>query len=87
MQVNTAARSRMLNYLMNIEPDCDDYKETGKPLKTNFDYVQRIVKFNSSSINPDSFNCKSSDINALLMEYIESWENFGGEYFSISLNK
>lgn len=76
-----------LNYLMNIEPDCDDYKETVKALKDNFDYVQRIVKFNSSSINPDSFNCKSSDINALLMEYIESWENFGGEYFSISLNK
>lgn len=63
-----------LNYLMNIEPDCDDYKETVKALKDNFDYVQRIVKFNSSSINPDSFNCKSSDINALLMEYIESWK-------------
>lgn len=75
-----------LNYLMNIEPDCDDYKETVKALKDNFDYMQRIVKFNSSSINPASFNRKSLDIYALLMEYIESWENFGGEYFSISLN-
>ena len=76
-----------LNYLLNIEPDSEDYKETVKSLKDNFDYMQRIVKFNSSSINPASFNRKSIDIYDLLTEYIESWNNFGGEYFSISLKK
>ena len=76
--------SSIISCLEAITPENYNYSCMIKQLKDNFEYMNRIIRYSSSSIEDNKFNSKDCKITDLINEYLESWKNYGGYCFRIS---
>ena len=78
--------NNIITRLERIKPDSDGYQYTLKQLQDNIDYIFRLIHFNSASISSETFNMKEQSFPEFLDAYVSSWNNYGGNYFSLSVN-
>lgn len=71
--------------LENISPSDPTYLSVVKALKDNVEYLNRTIEFASTNISATSFNIRSLNLSEFLENYVNSWKNYGGNYFEISL--
>ena len=51
----------------------------------NVEYMKRVIRFSNATITPEMLSMKKNDIDAFIKSYRDSWLNFSGQYFSLSL--
>lgn len=77
--------NNILARLEKIKPDNNNYLPTLKQLQDNVDYIFRLIHFNSASISSEAFNLKEQSLTDYLNDYVLSWNNYGGNYFDLSV--
>ena len=77
--------SKIIARLEKATPSSDNYQHLVKSMKDNVEYMNRIIKYNSASIDSESFNVKEGDIIEFVNGYVDAWNNYGGEYFELSI--
>lgn len=77
--------SKIITRLENATPLSDNYPHLVKSLKDNVEYMNRIIHYNSARIESESFNIKDNDILEFINSYVDGWNNYGGEYFELSI--
>lgn len=66
-------------------PGSDKYQEMVKSLKDNVSYMSRIIHYNNVEFAHESFNLKQADFIHFIRSYADAWNNYGGNYFTLSL--
>lgn len=56
-----------------------------KGLKDNVEYLKRVIQYDNANISSKDFNLKEQDIEKFIKDYCNSWINYSGNYFSLSL--
>jgi len=77
--------SKIITRLENATPSSENYQHLVKSMKDNVEYMNRIIHYNNASIDPKSFNIKGGDIVTFINNYVDAWNNYGGEYFELSV--
>lgn len=77
--------SKIINRLENATPSSDNYQHLVKSIKDNVEYMNRIIHYNNARIESESFNIKEGDILEFINSYVDAWNNYGGEYFELSI--
>ena len=77
--------SKIIARLEKATPSSENYQDLVKSVKDNIEYMNRIIKYNSASIDTESFNMKEGDIIKFIKGYVDAWTNYGGEYFTLSI--
>lgn len=75
----------IISRLERISPSDPSYLSVVKSLKDNVEYLNRLIEFSNTNISTMSFNIKECNLENLLNEYVNSWRNYGGNYFAVSL--
>ena len=75
--------SKIITRLENATPSSDNYQHLVKSIKDNVEYMNRIIHYNNASIDSESFNIKDGDIATFIHNYVDAWNNYGGEYFEL----
>lgn len=70
---------------MNISQS-KDCSKLFKELKDNVDYMNRIIKYSYAKINEKDLHLKKNDIIDFIKNYCNSWNNYSGNYFDLSLD-
>ena len=71
--------------LGKISSEDDVLKSLVKELKDNVDYLKRVIRYDNASISAEEFSFKEQDMEAFIQSYCESWKNYSGKYFKLSL--
>lgn len=77
--------SKIITRLENATPSSENYHHLVKSIKDNVEYMNRIIHYNNASIDSESFNMKDGDIVTFINNYVDAWNNYGGEYFELSV--
>ena len=77
--------NNIISRLEKINPESPNYKVEVKALRDNVDYLNRVIRYSYEQISQESFNMKDGNITDFMLEYSEGWKNYGGNYFSLSL--
>ena len=77
---------KIISKLEKATPASDNYTEIVKSLKDNVEYMNRVIQYNSTSIEEESFNLKEGNFIEFIQDYADGWKNYGGPYFELSLN-
>lgn len=77
--------SKIITRLENATPSSENYHHLVKSIKDNVEYMNRIIHYNNASIDSESFNMKDGDIATFINNYVDAWNNYGGEYFELSV--
>ncbi len=77
--------NNIISRLEKCSPDSPNYKVSVKALRDNVDYLNRVIRYTYEQITPESFNMKDGNIAVFMADYSEGWKNYGGNYFSLSL--
>lgn len=77
--------SKIINRLENATPSSDNYQNLVKSIRDNVEYMNRIIHYNNARIESESFNIKDGDIIEFINSYVDAWNNYGGEYFELSI--
>ena len=75
--------NNIISRLERMTSEGENCSGTVKQLKDNIEYMNRIIHYNNSSIEKSSFDIKSYSISDLVNDYLQSWNNYGGNYFNI----
>jgi type I restriction enzyme M protein len=75
----------VLYRLGKISSEDDALKSLVKELKDNVEYLKRVIRYDNASITSDDFNFKEQDIEAFIQSYCDSWKNYSGKYFELTL--
>ena len=78
--------NQMIARLERITPDSEKYSSTVKSLKDNFKYMNRLIHFSNEKIADDSFNKKEVGLAEFVNSYTDSWNNYGGNYFHLTVD-
>lgn len=54
-------------------------------LKDNIEYMNRLVRFTNSNMSAEDFNLKQGDISVFIRSYADGWNNYGDNYFRLSI--
>lgn len=74
---------RLLDNMNSQLPSETDYFNYVRSLKDNFDYMERVIHFTNMPI--DSFNFVLGNITTFIQDYVDSWQNYGSNLFSIEV--
>ncbi len=77
--------NNIISRLEKCSPDSPNYKVSVKALRDNVEYLNRVIRYSYEQIIPESFNMKDGNIAVFMADYSEGWKNYGGNYFSLSL--
>lgn len=77
--------SKIINRLENATPSSDNYPHLIKSIRDNVEYMNRIIHYNNARIESESFNIKDGDMIEFINSYVDAWNNYGGEYFELSI--
>lgn len=77
--------NKIIARLEKATPSSVNYQHLVKSLKDNVEYMNRIIHFNNARIDSKSFNIIEGDMAEFINNYIGAWNNYGGEYFEISI--
>lgn len=77
--------SKIITRLEKATPSSDNYYHLVKSMKDNVEYMNRIIHYNNARIDSESFNLKDGDIVKFIDNYVDAWNNYGGEYFELSV--
>lgn len=77
--------SKIINRLENATPLSDNYPHLVKSIKDNVEYMNRIIHYNNARIESESFNMKDGNIQEFIKSYVDAWNNYGGEYFELTI--
>lgn len=72
--------------LERMTPNDDNYLSAVKNLKDNVEYIKRIISYSNAQISDDMFNAKDFDIEEYIINYKNSWMNYSGNYFDLTVN-
>ncbi len=75
----------VLYRLGKISSTDDALRSLVKELKDNVEYLKRVIRYDNASITSDDFNFKEQDIEAFMQSYCDSWKNYSGKYFELTL--
>lgn len=75
----------VLYRLGKISSEDDTLKSLVKELKDNVEYLKRVIRYDNANITSDDFNFKEQDIEAFIQSYCNSWKNYSGKYFDLTL--
>lgn len=76
----------VISRLGRMDSSNTNYKETVKQLKDNVDYMFRVIHYNNSSMERESLNIGEYSLRTYLEEYSNAWTNYGGNYFTLSID-
>ncbi len=76
---------KIIARLEKVTPSSKNYLHLVKSMKDNVEYMNRIIHYNSTRIETESFNMKEGDIAEFINNYVDAWNNYGGEYFELSI--
>lgn len=85
LQTTQANIDCIIDELKDIYKDDGSYQSLVKGLKDNVEYMKRVIRFSNATISPEMFNMKKYDLDAFIKSYCNSWLNYGGNYFYLSL--
>ena len=77
--------NKVIARLEKATPSSENYHRLVKSMKDNVEYMNRIIHYNNAHIDSESFNMKKGDIVEFINDYIDSWSNYGGEYFDLTV--
>jgi type I restriction-modification system DNA methylase subunit len=77
--------NKIISRLEKATPSSINYQHLVKSLKDNVEYMNRIIHYNNVRIDSKSFNIKEDDIAEFINNYSGAWNNYGGEYFELSI--
>lgn len=77
--------NKIISRLEKATPSSINYQHLVKSLKDNVEYMNRIIHYNNVRIDSKSFNIKEDDIAEFINNYSSAWNNYGGEYFELSI--
>ena len=78
--------NKIIARLEKATPVSGNYQQLVKSLKDNVEYMNRIIQYNNARIDSESFNMKEGDIADFINNYVAAWNNYGGEYFELSIS-
>ena len=78
--------NKIISRLEKATPSSENYPHLVKSMKDNVEYMNRIIQYNNARIDPESFNLKEGDIVEFISSYVSAWNNYGGEYFDLSVH-
>lgn len=76
---------KIIARLEKATPSSENYQHLVKSLKDNVEYMNRIIHYNNARIEAESFNIKEGYIVEFINNYVDAWNNYGGEYFELSI--
>lgn len=85
LQTTQANVDCIIDELEDIYKEDSSYQSLIKGLKDNVEYMKRVIRFSNATITPEMFNMKKNDLDAFIKSYCNSWLNFSGNYFYLSL--
>ena len=85
LQTTQANIDCIIDDLEDIYKEDSSYQSLIKGLKDNVEYMKRVIRFSNATISPEMFNMKRNDIDAFIKSYCNSWLNYSGNYFYLSL--
>lgn len=85
LQTTYANIDKILYKFDKIQSDDNNLHVLVKGLKDNVDYLKRVIQYDNASISSKDFNLKEQDIEEFIKDYCNSWLNYSGNYFSLSL--
>ena len=77
--------SKIISRLEKATPASENYQQLVKSIKDNVEYMNRVIHYNNARIDAESFNIKEGDIAEFINCYADAWNNYGGEYFDLSV--
>ena len=85
LQTTYANIDKIIYRLENKKLDDNTLQTLVKGLKDNVDYLKRVIQYDNANISSEDFNLKEQDIEKFMRDYCNSWVNYSGNYFSLSL--
>lgn len=85
LQTTHAYIDDIIEKLEDFHKEDNSYQSLIKGLKDNVEYMKRVIRFSNATIYPEMFNMKRYDIDAFIKNYCNSWLNYSGKYFYLSL--
>ena len=85
LQTTYANIDNIIYKLDNKKLDESNLHTLVKGLKDNVDYLKRVIQYDNANISSNDFNLKEQDIEKFIKDYCNSWINYSGNYFSLSL--
>lgn len=76
---------KIIARLEKATPSSENYAHLVKSMKDNVEYMNRMIHYNNARIDAESFNMKEGDIVEFINSYVDAWNNYGGEYFDLSV--
>lgn len=76
---------KIISRLEKATPSTENYQRLVKSMKDNVEYMNRIIHYNNARIDAESFNIKEGDIADFINNDVDAWNNYGGEYFELSI--
>ena len=77
--------SKLIARLEKATPSSENYPQLVKSIKDNVEYMNRVIHYNNANIDSETFNIKEGNIIEFINSYVDAWNNYGGEYFDISI--
>ena len=77
--------SKLIVRLEKATPSSNNYPHLVKSIKDNVEYMNRVIHYNNANIDTETFNIKEGNIIEFINSYVDAWNNYGGEYFDISI--
>lgn len=81
-------RFKVEQILRRLERATSDNERVSKlvtSLKDNIEYMNRLVRFTNSNMSAEDFNLKQGDITEFIRSYVNGWNNYGDNYFRLSI--
>lgn len=76
---------RIIYRLEKMTPDSPDYQKSVKELKDRFEYMKRTIHYSNENLDDAVFNLEKGNIVEFINAYADSWDNYGGRYFDLTI--
>lgn len=77
--------NKIITRLEKATPASANYPHLVKSMKDNVEYMNRVIKYNNARIDAESFNIIEGNIVEFISQYVDAWNNYGGEYFELTI--
>ena len=77
--------SKLIARLEKATPSSENYPHLVKSIKDNVEYMNRVIHYNNANIDSETFNIKEGNIIEFINSYVDAWNNYGGEYFDLTI--
>ena len=76
---------KIIQRLEKATPADGNYMLLVKQLKDNVEYMNRTIQYTNARIDSASFNMQSNNITEFINEYVDAWNNYGSNCFTLEI--